>query len=170
VEEIVFMGRHAYLEKRLFEREEDVAIAVRSMEATDTLRFRDRYFNELSGGEMQRVVVASALAQEPDVLFLDEPTASLDIKYQMQIFELLTSLNREHGKTVVVSLHDLNLASMFCDFLILLDQGRVVRTGSPCEVLVSDHIAKVYGIELQSISVPGNDRQILVPKRKAYDE
>lgn len=167
VEEIVFMGRHAYLESRVFERDEDIGIAVQSMEATDTLKFRDRYFNELSGGEMQRVVVASALAQEPDVLFLDEPTASLDIKYQMQIFELLTRLNREQGKTIVVSLHDLNLASMFCDFLVLLDQGRVVRTGKPDDVLLSDRLTNVYGIELEQISIDGNGRQILIPKRKA---
>ncbi len=148
VSEIVLMGRHPYLSPLSFESSEDFEISRRAMETTMTSHFADRYFNEISGGEKQRVMIASALAQNPEMMLLDEPTAALDLKYQVQILKILKDLNTEHKKTLILAMHDLNLASKFCNRLILLDEGKIVRDGSPEQVLEKDILEQVYGIEV----------------------
>jgi iron complex transport system ATP-binding protein len=144
VREIVLMGRSPHLGLLQMEREPDLKIANNSMALTDTLELADRSIDELSGGERQRVIIARALAQEPKVLLLDEPTAYLDINHQVEIFDLIKRLNGERDLTVVVVSHDLNMAAEYCDRLILLKNGRVHKDGSPGEVITETNIREVY--------------------------
>lgn len=155
VSEIVLMGRHPYLSPLSFESSEDIEISRRAMKTTMTSQFTDRYFNEISGGEKQRVMIASALAQNPEMMLLDEPTAALDLKYQVQILKILKDLNTEHKMTLTLAMHDLNLASKFCNRLILLDEGKIVRDGTPEQVLKKDILEQVYGVEIDLDSKDG---------------
>ena len=155
VSEIVLMGRHPYLSPLSFESNDDIEISRKAMETTMTSQFADRHFNEISGGEKQRVMIASALAQNPEMMLLDEPTAALDLKYQVQILKILKDLNKEHKMTLILAMHDLNLASKFCNRLILLDKGQIVRDGSPEQVLEKDILEQVYGVEVDLDSVDG---------------
>lgn len=145
VAERVLMGRHPFLGPFEFETERDLQIARHAMEVTDTLRFRDRTFNEMSGGERQRAAIASALAQTPEVLLLDEPTAMLDIKYQAQIMRLLRQLNRDRGTTVVMTMHDINLAALVCQRLVLLKAGRIAFDG-PIGAVDATALADIYEV------------------------
>ena len=151
VSEIVLMGRHPYLSAFTFEGEEDIEIAHSAMERTQTLQFAQRGFNEISGGEKQRVVIAGAIAQEPEVMILDEPTSALDIKYQIQILSILKRLNESKKTTVILAMHDLHLASKFCTRLILLEEGKIFKDGKTEEVLQKEHIEKVYGVKVHLI-------------------
>ena len=155
VSEIVLMGRHPYLSPLSFESSDDIEISRKAMETTMTSQFADRDFNEISGGEKQRVMIASALAQNPEMMLLDEPTAALDLKYQVQILKILKDLNKEHKMTLILAMHDLNLASKFCNRLILLDKGQIVRDGSPEQVLEKDILEQIYGVELDLDSKDG---------------
>ena len=149
VAERVLMGRHPFLGPFEFETEHDIQIAREAMQVTDTVQFRDRTFNEMSGGERQRAMIASALAQTPEILLLDEPTAMLDIKYQAQIMRLLRQLNQERGTTVVVAIHDLNLAALTCKRLVLLKAGQVMHDGPPADVLDEQLLASVYDVKVR---------------------
>jgi iron complex transport system ATP-binding protein len=124
-----------------------LSIARDAMKATGTLELAGRRFATLSGGEKQRVVIASALAQASDVLLLDEPTASLDLGFQLEIAQLLARLNRERATTLVVSTHDLNLAATVCTELVLIKNGCVVTQGAVDTVLTPAHIRAVFGVE-----------------------
>jgi len=146
--EIVLMGRAPYLRHLLFERTIDLEIAKKAMEWTETLQFSERSIDELSGGERKRVFIARALAQEPEVILLDEPTSNLDIHHQLDFLELILHLNQERGLTIVMASHDINIASEFCDRLILLQQGRIYKMGPPQEVVIKDNIETVYGCEI----------------------
>jgi iron complex transport system ATP-binding protein len=149
VAEIVLMGRASYHSPLALEGERDLEIARASMALTDCLSFADRYLHELSGGEKQRVIIARALAQEPQILLLDEPSAFLDLKHQVQVFELMRRLNRERNLTIVAALHDLNLAALFFPRLVMLRDGKVYRDGSPNDVLTEETIEEVYGINVK---------------------
>ena len=143
--EIVLTGRSPYLGHLMFESGRDLEIAKKAMEWTEILPIAERSIDELSGGERKRVFIARALAQEPEVILLDEPTANLDIHHQIEFLELILSLNRERGLTIIMASHDLNLASEFCDRLILLHKGRIYKMGSPTEVITRENIEQVYG-------------------------
>jgi len=148
VAEVVLMGRAPYIGSFAFERHEDLEVARRAMEQTDVADLADRLMGELSGGEKQRVIVARALAQQPEILMLDEPTSSLDIKHQIGVYELLATLNRERGLTVLTVSHDLNMAAQYCRRLVLLRRGRVHQSGTPLEVISAENIREVYGAEV----------------------
>jgi iron complex transport system ATP-binding protein len=137
------------------------------MEATGTLALEDRRFDTLSGGEQQRVAIASALAQAPDVLLLDEPTSSLDLAYQLEIGALVTRLNRERGATIVLSTHDLNFAASVCHALVLLRGGRVAAAGRTDEALTPATIREVYGVEADVWRHEGAGHLTVVPVRHA---
>jgi len=146
--ETVLMGRSPYLGRLLFESEKDLEIARKAMEWTRILPFSERPVDELSGGERKRVFIARALAQEPDVILLDEPTANLDIQHQIEFLDLILTLNRDRGLTIVMASHDMNIASEFCDRLILLQGGRIYQMGTPEEVVTKENIESVYGCEV----------------------
>ncbi len=137
VEEFAALGRYA--------REESPEAVRRALEETDLLALAARPVTELSGGEAQRALLAQALAQEPELLLLDEPTTFLDVGHQRDILDRVTALRRAGGLTVVMVLHDLNLASDYCDRIVLLNEGRVEREGAPAEVLDYALIERVYG-------------------------
>ena len=120
----------------------------------------------LSGGEKQRVVIASALAQTPDVLLLDEPTASLDLGYQLEVASLLTRLNRERGVTMVLATHDLNLAASLCDTLVLVRDGRVLAQGPTREVLTAAIVRQLYGVTRTCASTKRAGHLTVVPVRR----
>jgi iron complex transport system ATP-binding protein len=145
--EIVLMGRTPHLRRFETESAKDLKIAKRAMELTNTWYLADRPINELSGGEKQRVIIARALAQEPKVLLLDEPYVHLDINNQIEILNLIKKLT-EDGLTVISVFHDLNLASAYCDWLILLHEGKIISLGTPEEVLTPEKIKKVYGVDV----------------------
>jgi iron complex transport system ATP-binding protein len=147
-EEIVLMGRSPHLGRLRFESERDLAVARSAMEATEVLPFASRLMQTLSGGERQRVLIARALAQEPEVILLDEPTASLDIAHRVRTFELVRSLSRSAGMTVVSVTHDVNLAALCCDRIALLEEGRLRALGPPGEVVTESHIREVYKVDV----------------------
>lgn len=145
--EMVLMGRHPHLGAFRLEGPDDLAIARDVMAATSTDHLAHRPYMTLSGGEKQRVVIAAALAQQPEVLLLDEPTASLDLGYQLEVAALLTRLNRERGVTMVLATHDLNLAASLCDTIVMLRAGRVLAQGPTREVLTGPMIQQLYDVE-----------------------
>jgi iron complex transport system ATP-binding protein len=133
--EIVLMGRSPHLGHQMFESEKDLQIARKAMEWTETLSFAERSIDELSGGERKRIFIAKALAQEPEVILLDEPTANLDIHH-------------EKGLTIVMASHDMNIAAEFCDRLILLQKGTIFKIGTPSEIITQENIERVYGCDI----------------------
>jgi iron complex transport system ATP-binding protein len=145
VGELVLMGRYPHDPGRYFESPRDRAVAREAMDATGVLELADMPFEHLSGGERQRAVLARALAQEPRLLVLDEPTAHLDLRYQVEAAALLRRLNRERGTTILLVSHDLNLAAEVCDRLLLLHGGRAASIGSPEAVLDEALLAAVFG-------------------------
>ena len=164
--EMVLMGRHPHLGAFQLEGPADLAIARDAMLATGTAELANRAYMTLSGGEKQRVVIASALAQNPDVLLLDEPTASLDLGYQLEIASLLTRLNRERRMTMVLATHDLNLAAAICDTLVLMRGGRVLVQGPTRDVLTTATIAQLYDIDADVRYHEGAGHVTVTPLRR----
>jgi len=163
--EVVLMGRFPHLRRLQFEGERDWGEGRAALEATNALDLADRDIHALSGGERQRVLIARALAQKPSVLLLDEPTAFLDLKHKREVFRLIASLAREEGLGVVAVSHDLDLASQYCDRLLVLKEGRVVAAGTPVEVLTPGTIQAVYDCPVRVDAHPdtGRPRVSLVP-------
>jgi len=149
VEDFVLLGRIPYLPRFYLEGKNDYHIAEEAMQLTETISFRQRRINELSEGEKQRVVIARSLAQKPTLLLLDEPAAHLDIRHQLDVFNLLRRLNQERGITIILVSHDLNLASQYASRLTLLYKGKVFAQGSPREIINKENIWKVYGVKVQ---------------------
>ena len=165
--EIALMGRYPHLGAFAIEGPGDVSIARKALAATGTAALESRQFATLSGGEKQRVVIASALAQSSDVLLLDEPTAALDIGFQFEIASLLSRLNRERGTTMVVSTHDLNLAAMLCTELVLLKDGRVLAVGPTKDVLTPQNIRRLYDVDADVTLHPRAGHLTVVPVARA---
>lgn len=162
--EVVLMGRAPYLSGLGFERNEDLTIAREAMEETDTAQFADRFLHELSGGEKQRVVIARALAQQPDIMLLDEPTSFLDIRHEIEIYNLLTRLNSERGLTVITVSHDLNVAALYCRRLVMLNEGRIHCSGPPADVLTEKNIRAVYDTNVTIQHHPETGVPIVIPE------
>ena len=158
VEQLVLMGRYPHDPGRYFESAADRAAAHAAMAATGVLDLAALPLDELSGGERQRAVFARALAQEPRLLVLDEPTAHLDLRYQAEVVGLLRRVNRERRMTVVLVAHDLNLAAEVCDRLLLLSAGAVARLGPPEHVLDEELLRTVYGCDVVVDKTPSGAR------------
>ena len=145
VKDFVLLGRIPHFKKfQLLETNRDLEIAEEVMKLTGVLESKDRFLKETSGGERQLVLITKALAQQPKLLLLDEPTAHLDITHKIKILDLIRRLNKKYGLTVLIVLHDLNLASQYCDRLILLKEGKIYKIGTPSEVLTYQIIEEVY--------------------------
>jgi iron complex transport system ATP-binding protein len=164
--DMTLMGRHPHLGPFVLEGPGDLAIARASLAATGTDHLADRTFTTLSGGERQRVVVATALTQTPEVLLLDEPTASLDLGYQLEMAALLTRLNRERGITMVLATHDLNLAAAVCDEVVLMRDGGVFAHGPASETLTTAAIAQLYDVETDVRFHEGAGHLTVTPVRR----
>ncbi len=145
--EMVLFGRTPHLGGFAFEQERDLQVARSALERTGTLALADRPVTELSGGERQRVALARALAQEPAILLLDEPSAFLDIRHAVEMYDLLRAL-RDEGVTIVSTLHDLNLAALYCEHIVLLSEGTVYQQGAPSAVITYEHLTAVYETEI----------------------
>ncbi|MCK9595501.1 MAG: ABC transporter ATP-binding protein [Candidatus Omnitrophica bacterium] len=166
--EMVLMGRIPHLKRLQFETKKDIKIAEAALEITDTRGLKQKSIDELSAGERQRVVIARALAQEPVLLFLDEPTSHLDIGHQIQAMDLLKKLNRNNNLTIVMVLHDLNLASAYCNRIALINEGAVFKQGTPEEVLTYQNIESVYKtlVLVNSNPITQKPNVVLVPGEK----
>ena len=168
VGEVALMGRYPHLGPFELEGPRDLSIARDALAATGTVHLEQRSFATLSGGEKQRVVIASALAQQADILLLDEPTASLDLGYQLEISALVARLNRERGLTVVVATHDLNFAAGLCRSLVLLKSGSVLAAGPTEETLNAESIRALYDVEASVWFDQRAKRVAVVPIEKVH--
>ena len=156
VEKLVGYGRTPYHTMGLSpDPKEDEEKIHRAMEITHTYKHKDKPVSELSGGQKQRVWIAMALAQDTKVLFLDEPTTYLDIRYQLQILKLIRQLNREYGITIVMVLHDINQSLYYSDEIVAMKDGKMIAHGLPEEILTSELVKEVYDVELDIRSVDG---------------
>jgi iron complex transport system ATP-binding protein len=143
--DVVLMGRRPYVQWSLGERDKEIVAEI--LEFLDIDYLAMRYFRDLSGGEQQKVIIARALAQQPQILLLDEPTSSLDIRHQLEIIYILRSLVQSKNCSVIVAMHDLNLASRFSDRMLMLKQGFIFAIGDPASVLTEENIEAVYGVK-----------------------
>jgi iron complex transport system ATP-binding protein len=167
VKEIVLMGRTPYIQSS--ETPEDIRIAEEAMKKTNTYQFRNRLVTHLSGGELQRVIIARALAQTPKILLLDEPTSHLDICYQAEIFGMVkeASLN---GLTVIAVIHDLNLAAHYCDRICLLKSGEIVSTGSPMSVFTEKNLEHTFNIPVEVSKLSTNNSLCIMPVLRPWQK
>jgi iron complex transport system ATP-binding protein len=168
--QVALMGRTPHLRLLQSEGRHDIDVVRSAMERADCWDLRDRPVEELSGGERQRVVIARALAQEPDLLLLDEPTSHLDVQHQVETFRLVAELCREQHLAVVAVVHDLTLAAMFADRVALMSDGRVIACGAPADVLQPHTIEAVYGIAVRVLAHPVTGRPIVVPEAAALSD
>jgi len=164
VAELVALGRTPYLRRFGTETATDRSVISSVIERLDLTEFADRRATELSGGELQRVVLARALAQEPQVLLLDEPTSALDIGHQQQVLDLVEELREADNITVIAAMHDLTLAGQYGRRIVLLDKGSVVADGTPSSVLKADILGRVYGARVEILDRPSGP--IVVPIRQ----
>ncbi len=153
VKDMVMMGRHPYIKKLKGETLDDVKVVERAMLYTNISMLSHRMFNELSGGEKQRVILAQALAQEPKILLLDEPVSHLDLQHQIEILDLIKKMSIIESLTVIAVLHDLNMASSYSDYIVMLKEGSIVYEGVPETVLNQQNIAEVFNI---NVHINGN--------------
>ncbi|HZB22106.1 MAG TPA: ABC transporter ATP-binding protein [Blastococcus sp.] len=163
VADLVGRGRHPH--QGIFSRwsrEDDAAVAA-ALEATQTTALAERPVDELSGGQRQRVWIAMALAQQTDLLLLDEPTTFLDVSHQIEVLDLLTDLNRARGTTIVMVLHDLNMAARYADHLVALTAGRVHASGTPGDVLTEANVRAVFGLDCRVIVDPTSGAPLMLP-------
>lgn len=165
--DVVLMGRKPYINWSLSDRDSEIVAEILDFLGIGELCMR--HFNELSGGEQQKVIIARALAQQPEILLLDEPTSSLDIKHQLEILCMLKGLTQSKERSVIVSIHDLNLASRFSDKILMLKKGTIYAVGTPEDVLTEENIESVYGIKAKvSTSLVGKP-QITPLITETYD-
>ncbi|MFD5143566.1 ABC transporter ATP-binding protein [Streptomyces sp. NPDC058401] len=159
------VGRGRYPHQGWFRRwtsEDDTAVAD-ALLATDVLELADRSVDELSGGQRQRVWIAMALAQRTEILLLDEPTTYLDVSHQLDVLDLLVDLNQDHGTTIAVVLHDLNLACRYADHIVALRDGRVIAEGPPAEVVTEELVTRAFGMSCTLVPDPVSGTPLIVP-------
>ena len=159
------VGRGRYPHQGFFRSwsTDDDAAVQRALETTETLELAGRNVDELSGGQRQRVWIAMALAQETDVLLLDEPTTYLDLAHQVEVLDLITDLNRKRGTTVAIVLHDLNLAARYADHVIAMKEGRIVAEGASSDVVTEDLVRDVFGLDSRVLPDPVSGTPLIIP-------
>jgi len=163
VSDLVSRGRYPHQGALARWTSDDDRAVARALETTGTTHIADRPVDELSGGQRQRVWIAMALAQETDVLLLDEPTTFLDISHQVDVLDLLTDLNHERGTTIVMVLHDLNLAARYADHLVAMAGGKILAAGDPHDVLTESTVRGVFGLDSRIIPDPLTGRPMVIP-------
>lgn len=168
VADLVGRGRHPHQKLLARFTEHDYRVVAQSLEATGVAEFADRSVDELSGGQRQRVWIAMALAQETDILLLDEPTTFLDVAHQIEVLDLLTDLNRERGTTIVMVLHDINLAARYADHLFAMRGGDVIAAGPPSEVVTGALIRDVFDLDALVVRDPVSGTPIVLPRGRHH--
>jgi len=165
------VGRGRFPHQSLFGiwSKKDYEAVAEAMEIMDIADLAHRHVDELSGGQRQRVWIAMVLAQQTDILFLDEPTTFLDITYQIEILDLLTDLNRRYGKTIVMVMHDINLSVRYADYLFAMREGKLVAEGRPSEVVTSGLIRDVFGLDAVIVRDPVSGAPSVVPKGRYHN-
>ncbi|SEO02834.1 iron complex transport system ATP-binding protein [Amphibacillus marinus] len=163
VTDLVGRGRYPYQSMLSRWTDADYQAVAEALELMDITQLADRHIDELSGGQRQRVWIAMALAQQTDILFLDEPTTFLDIAYQVEILDLLTDLNKKRGTTIVMVLHDINLATRYADYIYALREGKLIAEGKPNQVITSALIEQVFGLTCQVIEDPVAKTPLVIP-------
>lgn len=168
VKELLYFGRLPYKNWRMTRTKEDDLAVERALMQTELTEKAEKFVDSLSGGERQRVFIATALVQDTPILLLDEPTAFLDMYFQLEILELVKRLNQEENLTIVMILHDLNQALMYSDHLIVMKNGEVVAKGEPEELLTTDLIAETYGVVADVLNDANNGKYIVPQRRKEF--
>ncbi|MGM0508808.1 MAG: heme ABC transporter ATP-binding protein [Fusobacteriota bacterium] len=168
VYDIVMMGRYPYVSRFSKETNRDKKIVKEAMETTYTWKFRQKSINELSGGELQRVIIARSIVQNSEIMMLDEPISHLDIHHQMEIMDTLKKINAKKNTTVITVLHNINLAVQYSDKIILLDKGKIIANGDPREVISYENIKKVYKMNFMIIDHPKNGLPYIIPVKEEY--
>jgi len=168
VMDLVGRGRHPHQQWFRSHSTEDDRIVAEALRATETLELADRHVDELSGGQRQRVWIAMALAQQTEILLLDEPTTFLDVSHQLDVLDLLAELNRERGCAVVMVLHDLNLAARYADHLIVLGEGRILAEGAPATVLTQELALEAFGLDAVIIDDPISGTPMVIPRSRQH--
>ena len=161
--ELVSRGRHPHQGLFMRWRAEDEAAVAEALAATHMTALAERHVEELSGGQRQRVWIAMALAQQTDVLLLDEPTTFLDINHQIEVLDLLTDLNQQRGTTIVMVLHELNLAARYADMLVAMVKGQIYGFGPPEQILTEQMVREVFGLESRIIEDPVTGKPMMIP-------
>lgn len=168
VADLVGRGRHPHQRALARWSARDYAVVAEALAATGISDLADRSIDELSGGQRQRVWIAMALAQETDILLLDEPTTFLDVAHQVEVLDLLTDLNRDRGTTTVMVLHDMNMAARYADHLIALREGHVVAAGDPTAVMTSELIRDVFGLDALVVPDPVSGTPLVLPRGRHH--
>ncbi|BFM23675.1 iron complex transport system ATP-binding protein [Microbacterium testaceum] len=168
VADLVGRGRHPHQRALARWSARDYEVVAEALAATGISDLADRAVDELSGGQRQRVWIAMALAQETDILLLDEPTTFLDVAHQVDVLDLLTDLNRDRGTTTVMVLHDMNMAARYADHLVALRDGRVVAAGDPSAVMTSELIAEVFGLDALVVPDPVSGTPLVLPRGRHH--
>ncbi|MFT8348535.1 ABC transporter ATP-binding protein [Clostridium saccharoperbutylacetonicum] len=166
--DLVSRGRFPYQTFMKSMNQKDFEAIEEALEIMGITELANRSVDELSGGQRQRVWIAMALAQQTDILLLDEPTTYLDIAYQVEILDLLTDLNRKRGTTIVIVLHDINLSARYADYIFALRNGKLIDKGKPEEVITSELIGTVFGLDCVVIQDPVSNSPFIVPKGRYY--
>ena len=166
--DLVSRGRFPYQTMLKGMSKEDFDAVEEALEIMGITELANRCVDELSGGQHQRVWIAMALAQQTDILLLDEPTTYLDIAYQVEILDLLTDLNRRRNTTIVMVLHDINLSARYADYIFALRKGKLIKQGSPEEVITSELIDDVFGLDCEVIKDPVSKSPFIIPKGRHY--
>lgn len=164
VDEVVMMGRTPYINWLGSTSQKDSEIVEKAMAMTDTTQFRGRLCGELSAGERQRIILARALAQDTPVLLMDEPTSHLDLRYQIEFLELAVALACDQAKTVLIALHDLNLAARFGDEVLAMKDGTTAAQGKTDEILKADIIENIYGLAVEVFKSPDGSQTVVLPR------
>jgi len=168
VSDLVARGRFPYQTFLKGMDIEDYIAITEALEIMGITDLADRCVDELSGGQRQRVWIAMAMAQQTDILLLDEPTTFLDIAYQVEILDLLTDLNRKRGTTIVMVLHDINLSARYADYIFAVHKGKLVAEGTPKEIISEELIKRVYGLDCAVIKDPVSNSPFVVPKGRYH--